>query len=104
VRRTLVAILFASLAVSAAGAHEGHNHTIMGTVASVHAASLNIKATTGKTASVLLNDKTKIVRGTARVRAGDLKIGERVVATAVEQKDKTMVAKEVRVAAGPVKH
>ena len=51
-RRALVAILFASLAVAAAGAHEGHNHTIMGTVASVHAASLDIKATTGKTASV----------------------------------------------------
>jgi hypothetical protein len=100
VRGVFVAVLFALLAVPTVRAHEGHNHTIMGTIASVHGSSLDIKANTGKTASVVLNEQTKIVRGAARVKAADLKVGERVVATAIEQKDKTMVAKDVRVAAG----
>ena len=103
-RVAFAALLLAVLTVPAVGAHEGHKHTIMGTIASVHDKSIDIKATTGKTASIVLDDKTHILRGTARVKAADLKVGERVVATAIETKDKKMVAQDVRVAGAPLKH
>lgn len=103
-RVVFAAVLLALMTVPAVGAHEGHKHTIMGTIASVRAGSLDIKATTGKTASVVLDEKTHILRGTERVKSADLKVGERVVATATETKDKKMVAQDVRVAAGPAKH
>ena len=103
-RVAFVAVLLALLAVPLVRAHEGHKHTLMGTIASVQAGSLDIKATTGKTASVVLDEKTNILRGTSRVKVTDLKVGERVVATAIETKDKKMVAQDVRVAAGPAKH
>src|SRR5262249_13125771 len=98
-RVLLAMVVFAMLAVPAASAHEGHAHKIMGTIASVRTDRLDIKATDGKTASVVLNGKTKIVRGTEAVKATVLKVGERVVATAMEQKNKSMLATELRVAA-----
>jgi hypothetical protein len=98
--RVLLAMgVLAMLAVPAVGAHEGHAHKIMGTIASVRTDRLDIKATDGKTASVILNEKTKIVRGTESVKTTDLKVGERVVATAMEQKNKSLLATELRVAA-----
>jgi hypothetical protein len=97
-RVAVVAVVFALLTVPVVRAHEGHEHKIMGTIAAIRAGALDIKATTGKTASVILTEKTKIVRGTAAVKAADLKVGERVVATATETKEKTMLAKDVRVA------
>lgn len=97
VRVILAAVLLAILAAPAA-AHEGHVHKLMGTIAEVHDDCVEIKATTGKTASISLNAKTKILRGTAAIKAADLQVGERVVATAVENKDKSLTARDVKVA------
>lgn len=62
-----------------------------------------MKATDGKTSSVTLNDKTKILRGKTKATADDVKRGERVVVTATETKGKdgstTMTATEVRLPA-----
>jgi hypothetical protein len=99
VRTARFALLFAILAAPAALAHPGHVHTVMGTIAEVHDGCIEIKATTGKVASVTLNAKTKILRGAAVITAADLQVGERVVATAIENKDKTLTAKDVKVAA-----
>jgi hypothetical protein len=87
-------------------AHPGHDHQIMGTVAVVHENRLEVKSADGKTTSVItLNEKTRIVRGSATVKTDAIKTGERVVVTAVETKGKdgkaVMVAKEVRLAAAP---
>ena len=98
-RVLLSMVVLVMLAAPAARAHEGHAHKIMGTIASVRADRLDIKATDGKTASVVLNNKTKILRGSDSVKTTDLKVGERIVATAMEQKNKTMLATELRVAA-----
>ena len=101
-RRFVVgAVLAAALAVPAfVRAHEGHPHKIMGTVSGRHGNHLDVKATDGKTASVTLNEKTKILRGRTRVDADGIKAGERIVVTAVETKDKggktTTIATEVR--------
>ena len=98
VRVALAAVLLTILAAPAVVAHEGHVHRVMGTVAEVHADCLEITATTGKTASVSLTAKTKILRGTASIKASELQVGERVVATAVENRDKSLTARDVRVA------
>lgn len=84
-------------------AHEGHVHKVMGTVTALHENHLEVKATDGKTSTVTLNDKTKILRGKAKGKVDDIKPGERVVVTATETKGKdgkaTMIATEVRLGA-----
>ena len=101
-----VSILLLVLALSPAArvlAHEGHEHKIMGTVSAVHENHLEVKATDGKTSMVTMNEKTRVLRGTAKLSADAIKVGERVVVTAIETKDTDgkalMVAKEVQLAA-----
>lgn len=82
------------------GAHEGHAHKVMGTVTTLHRNHLEVKATDGKSSTIRLNAKTKILRGKAKATAEEIKPGERVVVTATETKGKdgktTMIASEVR--------
>lgn len=81
-------------------AHEGHVHKIMGTVSVRHENQLEVKATDGKTSAITLNEKTKILRGTAKATVEDIKTGDRVVVSATETKgpggEIVFVAKEVR--------
>jgi hypothetical protein len=98
------AVLVATLAIPAyVRAHAGHAHKIMGAVSARHENHLEVNATDGKTSIVTLNEKTKILRGKAKVTADDIKPGERVVVTATEIKGKdgktTMIASEVRLPA-----
>ncbi len=79
-------------------AHEGHDHKVMGTVARIQDSQLEVKATDGKTVTVTLNDQTKILRGKQKTAKTEIKEGERVVVI-YTSKDKTSVAKEVRLAA-----
>lgn len=85
----------------AASAHEGHDHKIMGTVSGIHEQHLEVKgAKDGKVSSITLNEKAKILREKTALTAADIKVGDRVVVTAVTQKDaagkEVLVAKEVR--------
>jgi len=84
-------------------AHPGHEHKIMGRVSVVRQNHIEVKATDGKTSMFTLNEKTRVIRGNAKVNADAIKVGERVVVTAIETKDKDgkalMVANEVRLAA-----
>jgi len=89
-------------------AHEGHAHKAMGTVGTRHENHLDVNGTDGKTVTVTLTEKTKILRGKARITADEIKSGERVVATYTETKSKdgksTMIASEVRLGdSGPAK-
>jgi hypothetical protein len=100
-RFVIGAALVAVLAIPAyARAHGGHAHKVMGTVATLHENHLEVKATDGKSSSITLNEKTKIMRGKTKVKAEEIKPGERVVVTATETKGKdgktTMIASEVR--------
>jgi hypothetical protein len=84
-------------------AHEGHEHKIMGTISVVHENHLKIAGTDKKTHAVVLNEKTKVLRGTSAMKPADIKVGDRVVVTAIETKARdgkvTMVVKEVRLGA-----
>lgn len=103
-RFAIGAALVAALAVPAyVRGHEGHAHKVMGTVAVRHENHLEVKASDGKTSTVTLNEKTKILRGKTRVTVDEIKPGERIVVTATEMKGKdgktSMVASEVRLGA-----
>ena len=101
-RRLMIgaALVAALVAPPLARAHEGHAHKMMGTVAARHDNQLEVKAVDGKTATVTLNDKTRVMRGKTTVAADDIKPGERVVVTATQQKGtdgkRVMLASEVR--------
>ncbi len=99
-RTTLVAVVLALVMAPWVLAHEGHAHKVMGTVSVIHENHLEVKATDGKTSTFTLNDKTKVVKGTAVMKPSDIKEGNRVVVTAAEEKGahgKTiLVATEVR--------
>ena len=75
-RRILSVALVAALAIPGyALAHEGHVHKVMGTVSTLHENHLEVKATDGKTSTITLNAKTKIVRGKAKIKVDDIKPG-----------------------------
>ena len=69
---------------TAAPAHEGHDHKVMGTISSIQGSNVMVKGTDGKTVMVMLNDKTKITQGKAKVELAALKVGDRVVAEGPE--------------------
>jgi hypothetical protein len=87
VHLAFVGLLFAAR-TTVAVAHEGHAHKVMGTVATVHENHLEVKDKDGKITTHMLNTKTKIRRGKALAKMADIKVGDRVVVTTIESKDK----------------
>jgi hypothetical protein len=65
-------------------AHDGHPHRFLGTLSAVNGHQLEVKTTDGKTAVFLLDAKSVIQQGRAKAEAKDLKVGERIVVTALE--------------------
>ena len=81
-------------------AHDGHDHTVMGTISSIDGTNLMVKTADGKQTMVMMDAKTKITQGTAKVDVKALKVGDRVVASGPE--DKGMISAEtVKVGAAP---
>jgi hypothetical protein len=103
-RSGLISLVFALAFAFSATAHEGH-HQILGTVSAIHDKHLVVKTTSAKDETITIDDKTKVKRGTAVVKASDLHIGERVVVTAISKKGSDgkamLLAEEVRVGVPP---
>lgn len=102
-KRALLTLLAVALATAPAWAHEGHAHKVMGTVSAVEANRLEVKAADGKTSSLALNEKTKIVRGKTALKLSDVRTGDRVVVVATETKGKdgktSLVATQIQLGA-----
>lgn len=96
----IAAALCAFLIPVAALAHGGHVHKILGTVESVQGNHVQVKATDGKTVMVMLDAKTKITRGTTKLDATALKVGERVSVDAMQEKD-MMMAQTIKLGTAP---
>jgi hypothetical protein len=73
-------------------AHEGHDHTVMGTISSIDGTNLMVKTADGKQTMVMMDAKTKITQGTTKLDVKALKVGDRVVASGPE--DKGMISAE----------
>ena len=98
-RSLIAAVVTVVLAMPfVAGAHTGHVHKVMGTVAMVGPTQVEVKTTDGKLAVVLLNDKTVYERGTTKTDLNALKIGERVVIEGTQATGaKNVTAQKVRI-------
>lgn len=84
----LLCAAVAAISAPRAIAHEGHAHKVMGTVATVNGPHLEVKDKDGKMTMHMLDNKTKIRRGKAVAAMADIKVGDRVVVSYVEAKDK----------------
>ena len=82
-----VAIAGALVLPVVARAHEGHAHKVMGTVASVDGTHVMVTTTDGKSVMVMLDKKTTVTRGKAKLDAAAVKVGERVVVEGTKQKN-----------------
>ena len=83
-----------------ARAHEGHDHTVMGTIASIDGSNLMVKTADGKQTMVMLDAKTKVTQGKNKVDLKALKVGDRVVASGPEEKG-MISAETVKVGEAP---
>ena len=100
-RTWMVAIALAGiLAVPAlVRAHE-NDKTVMGTVSSISGTNLMVKTADGKSVMVMMDAKTKITKGTTKLDATGLKVGDRIVAAGPEDKQMIM-AETVKIGAAP---
>jgi hypothetical protein len=98
-KKIALALLAAFMLAPFVAAHEGHDHKIMGIISAVRDHQLEVKATDGKTSTISITDKTKILHGTMAMKAADLKTGDRVVVTATGGGKDPFVAKEIRIGA-----
>ena len=81
----VIALTCALIVPAVARAHE-HDKTVMGTVFSITGNNLAVKTADGKNVMVMMDAKTKITRGTTKLQATALKVGDRVVASGPEAK------------------
>ena len=81
-------------------AHEGHDHTVMGTISSMEGTNLMVKTADGKQTMVMMDAKTKVTQGATKLDVKALKVGDRVVASGPEEKG-MISAETVKVGAAP---
>ena len=102
-KKLLTALIFALSVTTSGYGHEGHDQKIMGVVAAIDNGQIQVKATNGKLSTVTLNEKTKVLMGKMAHKIADIKVGDRVVVTATDVKDKAgkviLVAKQVALGA-----
>ena len=60
-------------------AHEGDDHTVMGTVTAVDANHIEVKTQEGKVVSARLDEKTTYFKGKTPAKIDDVKVGLRAV-------------------------
>jgi len=97
IRIATVALVAAVAMSGAAIAHA--NHKIMGTVTMVAADHLMLKDRAGKAYTITLVKTTKVTRDKKVIKAADLAVGTRIVATVVSDKD--MTGKLIEAGAAP---
>jgi hypothetical protein len=93
----VVIALIGALFVPTARAHE-NDKTVMGTVSSITGNNLMVKTADDKSVMVMMDAKTKITKGTTKLKAAELKVGDRVVASGPEDKGMIM-AETVKIGA-----
>lgn len=83
-------------------AHPGHEHKIMGTVTMAAADHVMLKDKDGKDATVVIDKNTKFVRSKKAMKAADMRVGMRVVITAVtDEDDDKSIAKVIELGPAP---
>lgn len=76
-------------------AHEGHPHRVMGTVAALTATQIDVKTGDGKMVKIALDAKTVYRSGKTNVDAKMVKVGERVVVSALQAEGATIASAQI---------
>jgi hypothetical protein len=98
----LAACVLAVLPARIAFAHPGHDHKIMGTVTMAATDHVMVKDKDGKDATAVINKDTKFIRAKKPMKAADLKVGMRIVITAVtDADDDKSIAKVIELGPDP---
>jgi hypothetical protein len=87
-------------AVPVALAHDGHIHTVMGTVTAVDQKHVEIKTPSGEILSIALNEKTTFVRAKKKIDPAELKVGKRVV-IGIGNGEDPLIAGEIQIGGAP---
>ena len=82
-------------------AHEGHVHTIMGTVTALDAGHVAVKTPSGEILSIAITDKTAVVRAKRKVAIAEVQVGRRVVVDIGNGED-PLIALEIQVGVAQV--
>jgi hypothetical protein len=97
-KRLIASVTFGLMLMSGVAlAHP--NHKVMGTVTMIAADHVMLKDKAGKEHTIKLAKTTKVTRNKKAMKAGDIKVGTRIVVTAVSDSDLT--AKIIEVGAAP---
>ena len=94
----LTAALALILGSAVAYAHNGVEH-VMGTVTAVTDSSITVDTAKHTSVTVLLDATTKFTKNDAQMTRKDVKVGDRVVIDAKENKDKKLVGVTVKLGA-----
>lgn len=106
-RRFILALTAAAVMTMALGgiavAHPGHEHKIMGTVTMAAPDHVMLTDKDGKDATVSVNKDTKFLRAKKAMKISDMKVGMRIVVTAVtDDNDDKSIAKIIELGPDPV--
>jgi hypothetical protein len=97
-----VAVVLTTALAGVAVAHPGHDHKIMGTVTMAATDHVMVKDKDGKDATAVINKDTKFIRAKKAMKASDLKVGMRIVITAVtDDDDDKSIAKVIEMGPDP---
>ena len=97
-RAALAAVILLVLGIQKLSAHDGHTHTVMGTVTERQEHHLQVATTNGKTVTITLNEKTKVLRDKQVLTAAAILVGQRVVVDVGNGKE-PLVARQVKLGA-----
>jgi hypothetical protein len=97
-RKIFVFLLIATFAASAAFAHGGKSHQLLGTVKELHENHLVVTATDGHDVTITLAETTQYEKDKKPAKRSDLKAGARVSVQLTED-DKTAVKVKIGTAA-----
>jgi hypothetical protein len=78
----------------AASAHDGHKHTIMGTVMARNDKAVEVKTPSGEILSIAINDKTTAIRQKKKINLSEVQVGRRVVVDIGNGED-PLIAREI---------
>jgi hypothetical protein len=99
---TLLTVVARTLCARAVVAHPGHEQRVMGTVTMAASDHVMLKDPQGKDVTIQINTSTKFVRAKKAMTADDMRVGMRVVVTAVtDQDDDKLIAQSIELGKPP---
>jgi len=84
---TIAVVALMAWADASGLAHPGHEHKVLGTVSMTAADHVMLKDKSGTDHTIQINAATKFVRAKKAMKAEDMKVGMRIVVTAVTDED-----------------